>query len=344
MVYAFLVSDSHAETVRIRIGCQDQVGSGLFRKLKSEGKCLFRLRVRIGYGREITVRLLLLRNDRDVLESQLFQNSEGRDQSGSVKRSVDDLQILRLLADRFRVKDVLLQLGDVIRVDLFTDLHIETLVDRFLLIHGLAGGILGDRLDLSHDAAVMGRRDLRAVFPVHLVSVVFGRIVAGCDVDAGNASQMTDRIGQLRRGAECVKYISLDAVCGKRERGAFGELIMHAAGIVRDRHTLLLGTDLQDVIRKALRRLTDDIDIHAVGSRSDNAAKTCRAELKIHVETLFDLIFIISDRLQLSLRFLVKIRIGQPLFVPCSVIFHNSRLLFYIGYMGCIVCVSALVA
>ena len=174
----------------------------------------------------------------------------------------------------------------------------------------------------------MRRGDLRAVFPVDLVSVVFRRIVAGCDVDAGYTSQMTDCIGQLRSRAERVKHIGLDAVGCKRKRRALCELIMHAAGIVRDRDTLLSRADLENIVRKALRCLPDNVDVHAVGACTDNSAQTGGAELEIHIETLFDLIFIIGDRLQLGLRILIKIRIAQPLFIPCPVIFHNGLLLF----------------
>ena len=100
-----------------------------------------------------------------------------------------------------------------------------------------------------------------------------------------------------------------------------------------DRNTLRFRSDLQNVIRKTLCRFPDYIDIHAVGTCADNAAKTCCSELEIHIETLFDLILVIGNRLQFSLRILVKIRIAQPLFISCSVIFHNRILLFV---MDCI--------
>ena len=73
---------------------------------------------------------------------------------------------------------------------------------------------------------------------------------------------------------------------------------------------------------KALGRPADCINIHTVDARADDAAQARGTELQIHIEPLFDLIFIVCDGPQLIFRILVEIRVRKPLFIDLHVIFH----------------------
>ena len=60
-------------TVCIRVCRQHQICLCLFCKLQSQLQCLENLRVRITAGCEITIRILLLRNNRDICNADIFQ-------------------------------------------------------------------------------------------------------------------------------------------------------------------------------------------------------------------------------------------------------------------------------
>ena len=59
-------------TVCIRVGSQHQVCAGLFCKIQSLFQCCKNFRVRIAAGCEVSVRVLLLRNDGDIGNSDVF--------------------------------------------------------------------------------------------------------------------------------------------------------------------------------------------------------------------------------------------------------------------------------
>ena len=64
----------------------------------------------------------------------------------------------------------------------------------------------------SGNTLIMGRGELCAILPVYLVAVVFRRIVACSDIDAGDAAQLTHCKGKLRRGTQGLKLVGLDPV------------------------------------------------------------------------------------------------------------------------------------
>ena len=90
---------------------------------------------------------------------------------------------------------------DVSIVNLFTDNSVETCSYGSLLVHGLSLFDLKS-LNAVHDSCIVWRSDLCAVLPVNLVSVVFRRIVACCDIYTCCTSKIPDRIRQLRRRAK----------------------------------------------------------------------------------------------------------------------------------------------
>ena len=68
----FAVLYIHAETVCIRVCCKDQVCIDFFAEGKSKFKCLCCFRVRVAYGREVSIRQLLLRNNVYIFKTKFF--------------------------------------------------------------------------------------------------------------------------------------------------------------------------------------------------------------------------------------------------------------------------------
>ena len=80
------------DTVRVRVGRKHQIRSGLLRQFQAFLQGSENLRIRVGTGGEISVRILLFRNDRDVFDSDILQDSGNRYQAGAVERGINQLQ------------------------------------------------------------------------------------------------------------------------------------------------------------------------------------------------------------------------------------------------------------
>ena len=143
------------------------------------------------------------------------------------------------------------------------------------------------------------------------------------DIDTCDASKRAHRIRQLRRRTQRLEHICLDPVRSKAQSRFICEFRRHTAGIIRDRHTLLLPVLADDIIRKPLGCLPYRIDIHAVRPCADNPSKPGRTEFKVLIKTLFDLVVILCNTSQFFLRSLVKVRVVQPFFIFLT-IFHFS--------------------
>ena len=76
---------SDADTVCIRVGREHQVSAGLLRELEALLQCVENLRVRIGAGGKVAVRILLLRYDRDVVNADVVQYAGDRNEAGAVQ-------------------------------------------------------------------------------------------------------------------------------------------------------------------------------------------------------------------------------------------------------------------
>ncbi len=70
-------------------------------------------------------------------------------------------------------------------------------------------------LNFGENAVGHGAGNLRAVLPVHLVAVVFLRIVAGRHVDAGDTAEFPDGIGKFRCRPKRRKQKGMDPVARK---------------------------------------------------------------------------------------------------------------------------------
>ena len=90
------------------------------------------------------------------------------------------------------------------------------------------------------------------------------------------------------------------------------------AGVKGDGYALFLGMFFDDKVCKSLGRFSHSVNIHTVGSGSQNTAKASGTELQLSVKTLGDLFLVVLDGKELRFGGLVKIRGGAPKFI----IFH----------------------
>ena len=109
-----------------------------------------------------------------------------------MKRRIYNLDAVLHLVDGVLIDHLGLYLSDVFVVDLRSDNLIFSGLYSLLHGGGLHCGQILNRQNLLRNSLVMRRRKLSAVLPVYLVSVVLRRVVAGSDIDAGDAAQLAD--------------------------------------------------------------------------------------------------------------------------------------------------------
>ena len=259
-------------------------------------------------------------------KAKLLQHTHHRYMSGAVQRSVDDADAVSHLFDHFRMKDRLLYLCNVGIVHFLSDGDVKACCLCFFFGHGFASGHIRDRKHMLRYSLVMRRSELGAVLPVDLVAVISGGIVACCYIDAGDASEIPYRKGKLGRGSQGLEAIGLDSVRCKGTCSFVRKLDRHMAGVIGDRNALILSALLNDIIRKALCSSPDHILVHPVGTGTDDAPKSCRTELKIHMEALHDLFIVALNGSQFLPGLLIIIGIAEPLVVNCLVVSHGTVL------------------
>ena len=93
---------------------------------------------------------------------------------------------------------------------------------------------LFDAARFLHDSDVVGKNDLRAVFPIDFVAVVLRWIVGGCDHNGRMAAEIAAAKGDEGCGAELFREEDLDAVAGQNAGCLLGEFARQAAHIVAD--------------------------------------------------------------------------------------------------------------
>ena len=129
-----------------------------------------------------------------------------------MKRTVYDLQIFSNCINGILMDHLLFQLCYVGIIHLCSDHFVESGCFGILCRHRLHSRIICHCLDFIHDSFVMRRCDLRAIFPVYLITIVLRWIMAGCNVDSGNTSEFSDCIRKLRCRTKRIEYIGFDSV------------------------------------------------------------------------------------------------------------------------------------
>ena len=158
---------------------------------------------------------------------------------------------------------------------------------------------------------------LGAVLPVDLIAVVLLGVVAGGDVDAGDAAVLPHGEGQLRRGAQGLEQAHRDAVARHDAGGLPGEEIGVVAAVKADGHAPGGGLRslLQDHLGEGLGGVADHMDVHAVQTHAHGAAQTGGAEGKLVKKAGLDLLFVPADGLQLRFFLLGEGGAVQPVLI-----------------------------
>ena len=219
----------YAETVCIRVRGKHKVCILFFCKFQRKLPCIRIFRVRIRRRREMSVRNSLLRLNVYILKSQILKHPLNRLKTRTVKRRINNLNVLSHLLYDFRMDGKGTQCRKVFLVQLLPDNIVQSCRHGSILIHCLYHGKVCYFLDLCHNAGIMRRRHLRAVLPVYLVSVVFPWVMACRNDNSCNTAKLPYCKGKLRYRAESGKDIGFYAVCRKCERRCIRKFIRHQA-------------------------------------------------------------------------------------------------------------------
>ena len=315
--FALVVAADDRNTVRIRVGSDNEVGAQFGTEFHTEGHSLRVLGVRRNDSREVTVDHHLLGHYVDVLESPAAETHRHDLTSGTVHRGVNDIEVF-LTQDGVLVDHNALNRHHVVVVHLTTDDLDEILVS--LPFHVREGYFI----HLFDDTLVMRLEHLRTILPVSLVSVVLFRVVGRGDVHTTLAFEMTDSERALRCRAEGLEEVHLDAVRGEDVRYGLGEETTVVTAVVTNHNryaavlyilesTLFL--HFEQVVRVTLGSHGYDVFIHTVGTRAHNTAKSASTEFEGTIESIdeFGLILRFHHRFHLCAGLSVK-RFAGPYF------------------------------
>ena len=292
-----LHGDTHA--VGVGVGSQHQVCTGLGGQLQTQLQSLEDLGVGVGAGGEVAVGVLLLGHDGDISDAHIIEHMGHGHKAGAVQRAVHQLQTGSLAQTRAHLTcfNGIVQSLFAVIAHKADHAVLHALGEGDVLCAGEHIGLLD--LVVDDGGGVIGH--LAAVRAVGLVAVVLGRVVGGGDHDTGVAVIVTGSKTQGRHRHQGIIDAHFDAVGCQNACGGLGKDIALQAAVVADRHGL--GTALgQHPVCQTLRCLTDNVDVHAVGTGTQHAAQTCGSKLQRHSKAILDLIVIAFDLCQLRLQ------------------------------------------
>ena len=169
----------------------------------------------------------------------------------------------------------------------------------------------------------MIRRKLSAVLPIRLVSVVFGGIVGGGNVDTGYTIQISNGKRQNRGRTHLGEQIYTDSVRRKYLCRAFGKFFRIIATVVADGDAALLATgSFQNKTCKTFSCMGNGKQIHTGSARAHNGTKARRAKGHIAVETALYLI-LTTDGEQFRFCSFIHCWIVQPAVVIILIVEHS---------------------
>ena len=323
LIAAVRTLHGNAHAVCIGVGGQHQVSTGLGGQLQTQLQGLKDLRVGVGAGGKVAVGVLLLRHDGDIGDAHIVQHMGHGHQTGTVQGAVHQLQ-----AGSPAQAGAHLTCLDGIVQGLFA--VIAHKADQALL-HALgkgdvlcAGQNIG-LLDLIIDdgGGIIGH--LAAIRAVGLVAVVLGGVVGSGDHDTGIALVVAGGKAQGRHGHQGIIDAHLDAVGGQNTGGSLGKDIALQAAVVADGDSLAATLGL-DPVCQTLGSLTDNIDVHAVGTGTQHTAQTGGAKLQGHGKAVLDFLVITLDPAQLRFQIRVLQIRCQPALILIQI--HIAHLTF----------------
>ena len=238
-----------------------------------------------------------------MLHAQALQGLGDEFIAGAVEGGVHHGEGVGHLLHHGLVVDLLHDVGQELLVGLLPHEGDEPLGDGLVVVHGLDAVEHVQLLHLlGHLVGVLGGQ-LGAVLPVHLVAVIFLGVVAGGDVDAGDAVVLPHGKGQLRGGAQGLKQAGGDAVGGHDAGGLPGKDVRVVPAVEAHGHAPGggFGPLLQDDLGKGLSGVADHMDVHPVQAHTHGAPQTGGAEGQLVKKAALDLLLVPLDGLQLRL-------------------------------------------
>ena len=257
------VAGSDAHAVVIGIGGDDEVCAGAVRLRDRHGERLGVFGVGRFNGREPAIGNFLL-GDGVALEAQSSEHRLDDHAADAVERGVDDLE--RVLApDEVGVD----RQGREARHVGFVNLGTHRNHPPALRLRNRREIFALDGVHLFNDRGGMGFGDLAAVLEVDLVAVVFGRVVAGSEVDARLGLHVAHGEGEFRSGARALEKVGVAAEVGDDFRGEFGEFAREKPRVVAEADggfagAALLGEMLLHIMHKPLGGAADVVGVHGV--------------------------------------------------------------------------------
>ena len=185
--------DAHA--VGIRVGGKQQVRALALRKLDAQLQGLANLGVGVRAGWKIAIRLGLLGHERHIGAATLREHASHEFAARAVERRVRELEAGEVLARGASERD-----GHVAVECVLADPGGGASGDGRIKVDGLDAVERLDRVDGGLNLAGHLGRDLAAVGPVDLVTVVLLGVVRRRDDDARVATQVAHGKGERRRG------------------------------------------------------------------------------------------------------------------------------------------------
>ena len=312
LIAAVLTAHGNAHAVGVRVGGKHQIRAGFFRQRKAQGQRLTNLGVGIRASGEITVRILLLGHNGDIRNADIPQHAGDRHEARTVQRRIHQLQPRGFAQTRANALglDVLIQRLHGVLADVLDAALLQRRVE--IRQSDARKNIGGLHLGIDRVGGFAGH--LAAVRPVGLITVVFGRVVAGRHHDAGVAVQMARSKAERRNGHQLLVKIRLDAVACQHARGLPRKHVAFDAAVVGDGDAFFAALLVQ-IICQTLRGLAHHIDVHAVRARTQHAAQARGAELQLHRETVLYLCVNALNAEQLGLQVLILQFGGKPPFI-----------------------------
>ena len=157
----------------------------------------------------------------------------------------------------------------------------QALVQGLLVVHGTHAVKHVQLLHLLGDGGSVLGGKLGPVGPIHLVAVVLRRVVAGGDVEPGDAAVLPHGKGELRGGPHGLEQPHGDAVGRHHPGGRLGEFLGVDPAVVADGHPLGGGLRplRQDHLGKGLGGVADHMDVHPPQAHAHHPTEAGGAEL-----------------------------------------------------------------
>ena len=306
----------------MRTIAQNEVGALPLGNLHGQSEALGILGIGGDHSGEIPVDDHLLRHADHVLHAQTAQSLGDELVAGAVEGGVHHLEGVGHSVHSSLVVDLLHDVGQELLVGLGAHQGDAALVQSFLVVHGLDAVEHVQLLHLGGHLVGGAGRQLGTVRPVHLVAVVLLGVVAGGDVDAGDAAVLPDGKGQLGSGAQRVEQAHGNAVGSHDTGGLTGEELGVVAAVVAHSHSLGggLGALLQNHLGKRLGGVAHHMYIHPVQAHPHGAPETGGAKAELGEKAGFHFLLVPGNGGQLRLLLLGQGRTLHPALILCLVI------------------------